>query len=291
MGERDEGGLGVDDAADQSDDPRIRAVLGVLGGAQSDVAAARWAVDPMLLARWVRAFVEAGTAQVTNRPVGDIARRRDRFLTTFMHGLRSPLAVAQVWVGLLQDAAPLSDTVAEIAVQLQKVLDELDERALDVELITAAMLGRLDLDSRQVTVDDLVQRLKPVPEVSGEGGAVELTVDPALFARILRDLQDAALHAGAPADSVHVEVETIEPWLEIRVVRRGAPIDPAILHAMFEPFDRDDGNVRVTVGLYLARALTVVHGGTVGVEQDDQSTRFAVRIPDTRLTGPSAVTT
>lgn len=279
----------VRDVADEPDDPRVQAVLAVLGGAPRADVAARWAVEPVLLDRWVRAFVEAGTAQVTNRPVGTIARQRDRFLTTFMHGLRSPLAVAQMWVGLLQDAPPDAphdpETVREILVHVQHTLDQLDERATDVELLTAAMLGRLSLDVERVTVDDLLAGLDDPPRVGGEGGGVELHVDPRLFSRVLRDLWTAAATTDPHPRDVAIEVVTVEPWTEVRVVRHGDPVPPAALHAMFEPFDRDDDDARVTVGLYLARALTVVHGGTMGVDQDDQRTVFAVRVPDGRRSG------
>ncbi|MEO9324857.1 HAMP domain-containing sensor histidine kinase [Nocardioides sp. C4-1] len=290
MGERADGRPQiVRGAADGSDDPRVRAVLAVLAGEPRADVATRWAVEPVLLDRWVRSFVEAGAAQVTNRPVGGVAQQRDRFLTTFMHGLRSPLAVAQMWVGLLQDTpsdAPHDpDTVREILVHVQDTLDQLDERTTDVELLTAAMLGRLGLEARRVTVDDLLAGLDEPPAAGGEGGGVELHVDPRLFRRVLRDLWTAAANTDPRPRRVELEVVTVPPWIEIRVVRRGAPVRPESLHAMFEPFDRADDDARVTVGLYLARALTVVHGGTMGVDQDDDRTVFAVRVPDARLAG------
>lgn len=285
MGEPRGGGpQAVPDAPERTEDPRVSAVLEVLSGEPEDVVAIRWAVDPALLARWVRAFLEAGTAQVTNRPVGDIARQRDRFLTSFMHGLRSPLAVAQMWVALLDDPGVEPATVAEIAGHLQGALDRLDEQALEVELLTAAMLGRLVLDARPVRVGELTRVLVPAPAVGGEGDRVEVHVDPALFSRVLRDLWSAAASVGAPPRTLRLEVETVHPWVELRIVRDGEPIEPATLHALFEPFDRDDDNERVTVGLYLARALTVVHGGTIVVDQDDRRTVLAVRVPDARAT-------
>jgi signal transduction histidine kinase len=273
----------ADGTADNVGDPRVQAVLQVIAGEPVDVVAARWAVEPVLLSRWVAAFVEAGTAQVTNRPVGSIARQRDRFLTTFMHDLRTPLALGQMWVGLLRDAPRDPDAVAEIAEALQATLDQLDERALEVELLTAAMLGRLSLDARPVTVAELARNLQPCPEAGHEADTLEVEVDPELFTRVLRDLWDVATTTGTPAQAVRLEVETVDPWTELRVVREGAPIDPTVLHAMFEPFDRADDHERVTVGLYLARALVVVHGGTIGVDQDEQRTTFAVRIPHARV--------
>lgn len=280
----------VGDVAEQVEDPRVSAVLQVLAGEPADAVAARWSVDPAVLSRWVRAFVEAGTAQVTNRPVGDIARQRDRFLTTFMHDLRTPLAVAQMWVGLLRDTPPDVQASAEIGQHLQETLDQLGERAKDVELLTAAMLGRLSLEARPVTLGELASSLRPAAAgVGGEGGDVELSVDPDLFARLLRDLWKAAHGFGAVPREVRLEVETVHPWVEVRVVRVGAAVEPRALHALFEPFDREADDARVTVGLYLARALVVVHGGTIGVDQDDQRTTFAVRVPDQRL-APVATT-
>ena len=274
----------VNDAAEMRQDPRITAVLEVLAGEPTDAVAARWSVDPALLSRWVTAFVEAGSAQVTNRPVGEIARQRDRFLKTFMHDLRTPLAVAQMWVGLLSDTPADLTSTAEIGQHLQDALDQLGERAKDVELLTAAMLGRLSLEARQVTLGEVAATLVPaVAAVGGEGGDVTLTVDPDLFTRLLRDLWKAAHGFGATPQEVRVEVQSVAPWVEVRVVRVGAAVEPRALHALFEPFDRADDDARVTVGLYLARALVVVHGGTLVVEQDDRTTTFAVRVPDQRL--------
>ena len=62
--------------------------------------------------------------------------------------------------------------------------------------------------------------------------------------------------------------------------------DPEVLQALFEPFDLNDDDTGVTIGLYLARALTVAHGGTVGVDQDEAGAVLWVRVPlgDTETT-------
>ncbi|MGV3564971.1 MAG: hypothetical protein ACO1ON_17030, partial [Nocardioides sp.] len=68
---------------------------------------------------------------------------------------------------------------------------------------------------------------------------------------------------------------------EVRVVRAGDPIEPGTARALFEPFDTPDGtHSGITVGLYLARALVVVHGGTLGMEQDDAQAVLWARFPD-----------
>jgi signal transduction histidine kinase len=60
-----------------------------------------------------------------------------------------------------------------------------------------------------------------------------------------------------------------------------------VLQALFDPFDLNDDATGITIGLYLARALTVAHGGTVGVEQDDHGGVLWVRIPAARRDAPA----
>ena len=86
---------------------------------------------------------------------------------------------------------------------------------------------------------------------------------------MLRDVCLAA-HLGPAPRSVRLEVSTRGPWAELRVVRDGDPLDAAVLRALLSTFDGNGEDSGVAIGLYLARALTVAHGGTVGVDQDDR---------------------
>lgn len=262
-------------------DARVAAVLDVLAGERVGAVAERRDLDPALLHRWTQSFIDAGTAQVTHRPPPDLARQRDRFLSVFTHGLRSPLAVAQAWVGLLGDMAGDQASREQALSRLQSALDLLDERTAEVELLTAAMLGRVEPEPRPVTVGELAASLVLPEEIDGAGADTVLHVDPDLVTRVLRDLWRAAATTRPAPRAVAIEVERLEPWTEVRVVRAGEPMDPGTARALFEPFDTPDGtHSGITVGLYLARALVVVHGGTLGMEQDDDHAVLWTRFPD-----------
>jgi signal transduction histidine kinase len=264
--------------ADEAVDARVAAVLEVLGGVGVGEVARRYAVDAALVHRWVRAFVEAGTAQVTNTPTAEAAGQRDRFLTAFAHELRTPLAVARGWVAMLDEGDVPPSMLADTVSRLDGSLCRLSERILDVELLAGASLGRVRLDPSIVTVGELAHGLPGLTGVDGEGPDVEVQVDPDLFRRVLRDVWDAALLRPEPRE-VRLEATTLSMWVELRVVRDADPIEPAVLQALFEPFDTNEDDTGVTIGLYLARALTVAHGGTLGVDQDDRGAAFWVRIP------------
>jgi K+-sensing histidine kinase KdpD len=260
-------------------DPRVAAVLEVLGGDPLGAVARRWSVDPALLHRWVIAFTDAGTARVTNRPDPDAARQRDRFLAAFAHELRTPLAVAQGWVDmLLEEDLPEGMRSASMS-QVRKGLGRLAERVVDLELMASASMGRLRPRWEPVTVDEVVAPLG-VEEVGGEGPTTTLCVDRGLFGHVVRDLWDAAATAPAPA-SRRIEVRTVAPWREVRVVREGDPIATPVLQALYDPFEHNSDETGITIGLYIARALTVAHGGTLGVAQDETGAVLWVRVPIT----------
>jgi len=257
-------------------DGRVRAVLEVLAGGGLTGVAGRWAVDPSVLGRWVAAFVRAGSGAVTNQPDPTAAQQRDRFLAAFAHEMRTPLSVAQGWISMLDDedlgeAAPLVTRVDE-------ALAKLGERVCDVELLAAASLGRLRLHPETVPVRSVVPPLPDGVDVQGDAVDATVHVDPAHLGRVLRDLWQAA-HLDPAPRSVGLAAVITGPWVELRVLRDGDPIEPRVLQALFDPFDLNDDSTGVTIGLYLARALTVAHGGTLGVDQDDDGAVLWVRVP------------
>lgn len=268
-------------------DPRVRMVLDVLAGRSVDSVAATWNVETSLVERWVGDFLVAGSAVVTNHPDQDVAVQRDRFLAAFAHELRTPVTVAQGWAMALAEGDVPPDHVQASFEKLSEALRRLSEHILDVELSTAASLGRLRLDAGPVTLEEVRQQVPGVPAVR-RGGGLTLHADAQLLARILRDLWAIANREPEPA-SVAVDVVAKGPWHEIRVVRTGHPLGHRILQVLMDPFgSENDDTTGVTTGLYMARALAVAHGGIIGAEGDEDGTVLLVRLP--RNPGPDPAT-
>ena len=258
-------------------DLRVSMVLAVLAGKPVDDVAQEWDVDPSLLHRWVRDFLVAGTAVITNQPDPDEARQRDRFLAAFAHELRTPVAVATGWAMLLADGDVPEEKVGDSFDRLTEALTRLSEHILAVELATSASLGRIPVNFECVEVAGLTRELDGSPGVR-EGADLTVYADPQLLTRVLRDLWDTA-HMEPDPESVAIDVVEAGSWSEIRVVRHGSPISPMVIQALFDPFGANDDATGVTIGLYLARALTVAHGGFLGAEGDDDSTVLLARLP------------
>lgn len=275
--------------AESAVDVRVSMVLEVLGGRPVEHVAHEWDIESSLLHRWVRDFLVAGTATVTNRPDPEGALQRDRLLAAFAHELRTPVAVANGWAMVLAEGDVPPDEVDDALQRLLDALSRLSEHILDIELSTSASLGRLRMHIEPVDVDALCRELPGSPGVR-EGREVVVYADPRLLVRVLRDLWATAHREPAP-DSVAIDVVEAGAWQEIRVVRHGTTIGPMILKTLFDPFDSNDDATGVTMGLYTARALVVAHGGILGAEGDDENTVLLARLPrraseDPQATGP-----
>jgi signal transduction histidine kinase len=264
-------------AAQASVDLRVSMVLEVIGGRPVEEVAHEWELEPSLVHRWVRDFLVAGTAAITNRPDPDEARQRDRFMAAFAHELRTPVAVAHGWAMMLADGDVPDEQVPASLDRLSMALGRLSDHIQDVELSASTSLGRIRVSLEVVDLPALCRQLDGAPAVR-RGADLAVQADPRLLARVLRDLWTTAHQDPAP-DDVFVEVVESGPWHEIRVVRDGAPISPLVLKALLDPFGANDDATGVTIGLYLARVLTVAHRGFLGAEGDDRRTVLFARLP------------
>jgi signal transduction histidine kinase len=271
-------------AAQAAVDLRVSMVLDVLGGRPVEVVAREWDIESSLLHRWVRDFLVAGTAMITNHPDPDDARQRDRFLAAFAHELRTPVSVARGWAMMLAEGDVPDEKVPDSLERLSDALNRLSEHILDVELSASASLGRIRVALEPVEVAALSATLDGSPGIR-EGADLTVYADPRLMSRVLRDLWATAHRDPAP-ESVEIDVVETGSWHEIRVVRTGTPISPMILKALFDPFGHNDDATGVTIGLYLARALVVAHGGILGAEGDDDRTVLLARLPREPAFGP-----
>ena len=258
-------------------DLRVTKVLAVLAGRSVEDVAQEWDIDPSLLHRWVRDFLAAGSAVVTNTPDPDEARQRDRFLAAFAHELRTPVAIARGWAMVLAEGDVPEDEVADSHQRLSDALSRLSEHIHDIEMTASVSLGRIRVNRERVDVASLCQELDGAPVVR-RGAGVTVNADPRLLRRVLRDLWTTACREPVP-DNVVIDVVETPAWHEIRVVRQGLPINVTVIKALFDPFGANDDATGVTMGLYMARALTVAHGGFLGAEGDDESTVLLARLP------------
>ena len=80
-----------------------------------------------------------------------------------------------------------------------------------------------------------------------------------------------------------MSASTDDSVFSLSVANKGAPLPPAILERLFQPFFRvaaRPGQHGLGLGLYIAREIAAAHGGTLAAASSANETRFtSIRMP------------
>jgi two-component system sensor histidine kinase KdpD len=112
---------------------------------------------------------------------------------------------------------------------------------------------------------------------SGEGEAPPVRVDGAQIERVLVNLLENAL--GFSSQKVHVDVQTANGEVLVRISDDGPGIDEDKLERVFEPFEGD----RTGLGLAIARGFAQANGGRLWAERTAMAgATFVLALPAAR---------
>jgi len=219
------------------------------------------------------------------------AAARDRFIAILGHDLRNPVAALVSGTRMLQSASDAEDAdrVAGLMFATLGRMGGLIDNVLD--FARARMGGGIALERRPAT--DLGPALRQVVDElrATEPGrdialhldlAAPAMVDPARIAQLFANLLGNALHHGAAASPVLVEVRSDAAGLALAVSNAGPPIPPAVRERLFRPFSRGEvrpGQEGLGLGLYIASEIARAHGGRIELVSDERETRFTFVLP------------
>jgi PAS domain S-box-containing protein len=213
------------------------------------------------------------------------------------HDLRTPLATIATAAHLLRTLEPLGDRqsrlverVASGAAHIQRLVALLVDyaqaqggRALPVHLRPC------DLSAICRAAAEQCEGARPGRTVrcAGEGDATG-EWDPDRLAQAVGNLVSNALEHGTPHAAVDVAWRGAAASVEVEVANEGPPIPPELLPRLFEPFergarDRAAGRAGgLGLGLFIARAIVLAHGGELTARSAGGRTAFTLRLPRRR---------
>jgi signal transduction histidine kinase len=228
--------------------------------------------------------------------------RIQRFSYDASHQLRNPLAAmrtagevclrqprdAEEYVsvigGMLEDAARLHRTVEQLL------------------MLARAAQGALDEQRQETCLQDIAREVAEEARAIGETRNLRIALDapdrpvrvssvPDLLREALRNLVDNALRF-APDDSAIVVsiAETPDGGARIGVADSGPGCSPEKKRTLFQPFNRDRGGRRESVGLGLAIVSDIcrAHGGRAGVDDNPAGgSVFWIELPDRKTRIPA----
>jgi signal transduction histidine kinase len=217
-------------------------------------------------------------------------RYRDQFVGMVSHDLRSPLGAITAGAALLAASADDDQGQARIARRILSSAQRMERMIADLLDLTRIRLGgaiplkRVRTDLQKVCAEvvlelqahhpDAVVQFASHGDVTGEWDADRL-------AQVVSNLVGNAIEHGSQGP-VTIEAVDARESVRLSVHNAGGPIASDAQATIFEPLTRGvaDATQNIGLGLFIARAIVVAHGGEIYLESAEQSgTTFEVVLP------------
>jgi PAS domain S-box-containing protein len=259
--------------------------------------------------RDISAHVAARTAVEESREaLKEADRRKDEFLATLAHELRTPLAPIHNALEILRlsggerGASTVYEMMGRQVSHMVRLVDDL----MEVSRITR---GKIDLRRQRVElaaiVGSAVETTRPLIDAAGHvltvdlgSEPLELDADPVRLAQVFGNLLNNAAKYTGNGGQITLRAERRDAYVVVSVRYNGAGIRSEVLAHVFEPFVQGERSYTRTqgglgIGLTLARSIVVLHGGTIEAHSSGpgQGSEFIVRLPlrPAAAEGPTAV--
>ncbi|MDQ2820331.1 MAG: ATP-binding protein [Pseudomonadota bacterium] len=232
-------------------------------------------------------------------------RRKDAFISTVAHELRSPLSPIMSAAQLI-DATDNPATIKRMAgviTRQARMLGRLVNDMFDASRITR---GELPLHKLRVPFENVLQvaldLLRPSVEarrqhltVHAPVGKVMVVCDDVRVAQLLGNVMLNASKYTPEQGAIHIAVSVDADTITVAVSDNGIGIDPARLLDIFKLYNQvDRGDIArkggMGIGLSLAQELARSHGGNVQAfsEGPGKGSRFDIVLPIVDTDAPGA---
>ena len=230
--------------------------------------------------------------------------QKDRFLAVLSHELRNPLASISMAAQILQSERSSQaerERALEIILRQANYQTRLIGDLLDINRISQ---GRIELRRERVDLRRAVKNVIDtyIPAIESKsisfrfdapGYEIAIFADPVRIEQIVSNLLANSLKFTRARGSIEIALATQGDSASVAVRDTGAGIDPLKLGDVFQLFSQgeagraEDG---LGIGLWLAKQLVEMHGGTIEVRSEgpDKGTEFVVRLACAAVSGSSA---
>jgi signal transduction histidine kinase len=246
--------------------------------------------------------IDQALAESISNYSDEVARSRDTFLAILGHDLRTPLtAISHSGLylsspGLLPPGKPL-----EAAVRINRCVARMTAMINDLLEYTRTRLGRAvpiatapsSLKDICTAVLDEIRTVYPEREFRLEtSGVLDGMFDGARLHQVFTNLLNNAAQHGAKREPIKLSAHGEGDRITVQVRNRGREIPADELQVIFNPLvqierdghDPDERSQNLGLGLYIAREIMLMHGGTLSAESDAAGTIFSARLPRAALT-------
>lgn len=231
-----------------------------------------------------------------HKALEDANRRKDQFLATLSHELRTPMTAVLGWARMLK--LGLSESEAREAIEAieksAEIQAQLIDDVLDVSRIAA---GKTTFNPAPVEVGSVLHAAMTTVHPASMAKGIEILASvPPRLPRILGDegrlqqiiwnLLSNAVKFTPRGGTITIRLALIGSILRLTVQDTGKGIEPDYLPHVFEPFSQEDGTMTrshegIGLGLSIARSLVELHGGRIRAASEGagRGATFTVELP------------
>lgn len=228
-------------------------------------------------------------AEARNEQLGKEKVMLERFMRSFSHDLRSPLAAAVMATGLMQrNPARRTEQLLDVLQENLKRIDEMVSNLLDISHVSVGggikLIGEsLDLPSllREAIANLTLQVENPL-QLQTDERPVQVTWDRTAFLRIIDNLVGNAAKHGEPGTPIRIEQGCEGEWVRLTVSNQGA-FPEEVLSNLATPYfisSRSDTK-GWGLGLPIVKALSESFGGQVQFRNVGDQAQVELQLPVT----------
>jgi len=207
-------------------------------------------------------------------------QRKQEFVSTICHDLRSPLANVQVSLALASQGkyGDLNqkgvERFAKAEQSIERLITLLNE-LLDAEKMEA---GLLELELAEMNLVDAINASVDAVKTLAESSKVQIELgycngrvmgDQARLIRVIVNLLSNAIKFSPPDSTVSVSVAQSDTTYDVRITDQGKGIAPEDREKIFDRFHRvseNTGPSGIGLGLTICRNIIHAHQGEIGVD-------------------------
>jgi PAS domain S-box-containing protein len=248
--------------------------------------------------RDISAQVEARKAVEESREaLKEADRRKDEFLATLAHELRTPLAPIHNALQILRLAGRDGAVARSVYDMMDRQVNHMVRLVNDLMEVSRITRGKLDLQRQRVdlaaVVGTAVETTRPLIDAAGHLLTVDLgdepltlDADPVRLAQVFSNLMNNAAKYTGNGGQITLRAQRRGANVMVSVRDNGAGIRPEVLAHIFDPFVQGDRSYSraqggLGIGLTLARSIVALHGGSIEARSPGlgQGSEFIVRLP------------
>lgn len=224
-------------------------------------------------------------------------RQQIRFVDDASHELRTPIAVIQGYVNMLDrwgknDEKVLQESITAIQAESAHMKTLVDQ----LLFLARGDMGRQRFEKQPVDLEQMLREVREESELIDSshryalstGGPAVIPADAAMLKQAVRILVDNACKYSPDGSEIRLRLQRQESQILLSVQDEGQGIDPADAPRVFERFFRAD-KARSSrggsgLGLSIARWIVEQHGGTIRLlSYPGLGSRFTICLPALEL--------